>query len=174
MRAHYPACRGSGSDDRRLRVTIDGLHDTDIRAILTHVRRIALVGASHNPSRPAHEIQAFLQSRGYDVTPVNPGLAGQDLLGRRVVATLADAAPVEMVDVFRASEHVPGVVDEAISANARIVWMQLGVIHEAAAAKARAAGITVVMNRCPLIEAHRLGVPRLEPRPLPGHIPGRF
>jgi predicted CoA-binding protein len=135
------------------------LIDNQIRTILTSVRRIALVGASKNPDRPAHEIQGFLQSHGYAVTPVNPGLAGQDLLGRRVVASLEDAAPLEMIDVFRASEHVPGIVDDAIRLGARVIWLQLGVIHDAAAAMARGAGLEVVMNRCPLIEIHRLGLP---------------
>jgi predicted CoA-binding protein len=141
-------------------MSADGLRDDDISDILTRTRRIALVGASRNPARPAHDIQRFLLSRGYDVTPVNPGLAGQDLLGRRVVATLEQAAPLEMIDIFRASEHVPGIVADAIRLGARVVWMQLGVIHDAAAADARAAGLTVVVNRCPLIETHRLGLPR--------------
>ncbi len=138
----------------------DGLDDAAIAAILTRTQRVALVGASANPDRPAHEIQAWLQQRGYDVTPVNPGLAGQTLLGRIVVGSLAEAAPLEMVDVFRNAAHVPPVVDEAIRLGARVVWMQLGVVHEAAAARARAAGITVVMDRCPLIETRRLGLRR--------------
>jgi predicted CoA-binding protein len=137
----------------------DDLIDNQIRHILTSVRRIALVGASKNPDRPAHEIQEYLQSRGYDVTPVNPGLAGQELLGRRVAANLEGAMPLEMIDVFRASEHVPGIVDDAIRLGARVIWLQLGVIHDAAAGKAREAGLEVVMNRCPLIESHRLGLP---------------
>ena len=137
----------------------DGVDDQAIRDILISVRRIALVGASANPARPAHDIQGYLQSRGYDVTPVNPGLAGQELLGRKVVANLDEATPLEMIDVFRAPEHVPAIVDDAIRLGARVVWLQLGVIHDAAAAKARVAGLLVVMNRCPLIETHRLGLP---------------
>jgi predicted CoA-binding protein len=137
----------------------DGLADEAIRDILMRVRRIALVGASANPARPAHEIQAFLQSRGYDVTPVNPGLAGQRLLGRGVVASLDGAVPLEMVDVFRACEHVPGVVADAIRLGARIVWLQLGVRHADATEQARAAGLIVVVNRCPAIEARRLHLP---------------
>jgi predicted CoA-binding protein len=142
-----------------MQVAGDGLADAAIRDILMRVRRIALVGASANPARPAHEIQAFLQSRGYDVTPVNPGLAGQSLLGRRVAATLEEAAPVEMVDVFRASAHVPGIVADAMRLGARIVWLQLGVMHAVAAEQARAAGLIVVVDRCPLIETRRLRLP---------------
>ncbi|MDE2334819.1 MAG: CoA-binding protein [Rhodospirillales bacterium] len=139
-------------------MALDGLDDAAITAILTHTRRVALVGASANPDRAAHEIQAWLQQRGYEVTPVNPGLAGQTLLGRMVVGSLAEAAPLEMVDIFRNAAHVPPVVDEAIRLGARVIWMQLGVVHEEAAARARAAGITVVMDRCPLIESRRLGL----------------
>ncbi len=139
-------------------MAIDGLGDAAIREVLTRMRRIALVGASANPARPAWEIQAFLMRRGYTLTPVNPGLAGQSLQGAEVVATLGAAAPLEMVDVFRASRYVAGIMDEAIRLNARVVWMQLGVIDEAAAARGRAAGLVVVMDRCPLIESRRLGV----------------
>jgi predicted CoA-binding protein len=140
-------------------MSTDGLDDAAIRAILTRRRRIAVVGASANPARPSFEIMAFLLARGHDVTPVNPGLAGQDLQGRAVAATLDDAAPLDMVDVFRASATVPPVVDDAIRLGARIIWMQLGVIHHEAAARARAAGLTVVMDRCPMIEMRRLGLP---------------
>ncbi|MCW3475997.1 CoA-binding protein [Limobrevibacterium gyesilva] len=142
-------------------MAIDGLDDDTIRAVLTGVRRIALVGASANPDRAAHEIQGFLQDFGYDVTPVNPGLAGQILQGRRVAARLDEAVPLEMVDVFRASAHVPPVVDDAIRLGAKVIWMQLGVVHAAAAARARAAGIVVVMNRCPAIETSRLDIRQL-------------
>jgi predicted CoA-binding protein len=137
-------------------MSIDGLDDGTIRDILTTTRRIALVGASAKPDRPSYEVMGFLIGRGYDVTPVNPGLAGQEIQGRAVVTGLGDAAPVEMVDVFRASDQVGPVVDAAIGAGARTIWMQLGVVNEAAAAKARAAGITVVMDRCPVIETRRL------------------
>jgi hypothetical protein len=139
-------------------MAIDGLDDETIRAILTNTKRIALVGASKNPDRAAHGIQRFLQQRGYDVTPVNPGLAGQTLHDRTVVAALDDAGPLDMVDVFRASEYAGGVVDDAIRLGAKVVWMQLGVIDEAAAARGREAGLTVVMNRCPAIEVSRLGM----------------
>jgi predicted CoA-binding protein len=144
-------------------MAVDGLDDAAITAILRQTRRIALVGASANPDRPANGIQAWLQGRGYAVTPVNPGLAGQNLHGRTVVGSLAEAAPLDMVDVFRNSTHVPPIVDEAIRLAARVVWMQLGVVHPAAAARARAAGITVVMDRCPLIETRRLGIGVLTP-----------
>ena len=134
------------------------MDDAAIKGILTTTRRIALVGASANPARAAWEVQGALQAQGYDVTPVNPGLAGQTLQDRQVVASLDEAAPLEMVDVFRASEHVPAVVADAIRLGARVIWMQLGVIHEAAAAQARAAGLVVVMDRCPKIELRRLGI----------------
>jgi predicted CoA-binding protein len=136
---------------------LDGNTDDTIRDILTTTQRIALVGASAKAWRPSHGVMRFLLERGYDVTPVNPGLAGQTIHGRTVVASLADAAPLEMVDVFRASEHVGPLTEEAIRLGARTIWMQLGVIDQTAAAKARAAGITVVMDRCPVIEDRRLG-----------------
>jgi predicted CoA-binding protein len=136
---------------------LDGNSDDVIRDILTTTRRIALVGASAKPWRPSHEVMRFLLARGYDVTPVNPGLAGHAIHGRTVVASLADAAPLEMVDVFRASAHVGALVDRAIQLGVRTIWMQLGVIDHDAAATARAAGVTVVMDRCPVIEDRRLG-----------------
>jgi len=138
---------------------IDGLDDAAIRQVLTTTRRVAVVGASANPQRPSHGVTAFLIARGYEVCPVNPGLAGQSLLGRPVAARLDEAAPLDMVDVFRSAEQVPPVVDDAIRLGARTIWLQLGVIHEAAAARARAAGLVVVMDRCPLIETRRLGLP---------------
>ena len=100
----------------------------------------------------------FLLDHGFDVTPVNPGLAGQTLHGRTVVARLRDAAPLEMVDVFRNSTHAGALVDDAIQLGATCIWMQLGVVDQSAAARARAAGITVVMDRCPVIEDRRLGL----------------
>ena len=139
-------------------MSIDGLDDATIRRILTQTRRIALVGASARADRASNGVLRTLISWGYEVTPVNPGLAGQDLYGRAVVAGLADAAPLEMVDIFRASADVPPVVTEAVRLGARTIWMQLGVVNEAAAGEARAAGLTVVMDRCPLIESARLGL----------------
>jgi len=137
---------------------IDGQTDAAIRAILESTRRIAVVGASAKSWRPSHGVMRFLLDCGYDVTPVNPGLAGQAIHGRPVVARLADAAPLEMVDVFRNAAHAGAVVDAAIHRGAGVVWMQLGVIDHAAAERARAAGLAVVMDRCPVIEARRLGL----------------
>jgi predicted CoA-binding protein len=137
---------------------MDGLDDSAIRDILTTTRRIALVGASANPARASHEVMGFLLAHGFDVTPVNPGLAGQTLLGRTVVASLDEAGPLEMVDLFRASEHVGPAVDDAIRLGAKVVWMQLGVVNEPAAEAARRAGLRVVMDRCPKIEWSRLGM----------------
>ena len=141
-------------------MSIDGLSDATIREILTSTRRIAVVGASDKAWRPSHGVFGYLLRRGYDATPVNPLLAGRTVHGRVVVGSLAEATPLEMVDVFRASANVAPVVDEAIRLGARVVWMQLGVVDEAAAERARAAGITVAMDRCPVIEERRLGLPR--------------
>jgi uncharacterized protein len=132
--------------------------DSDIRDILTRVKTIAVVGWSPKPDRPSHGVAAFLKRRGYRVIPVNPGQAGQEALGETVVATLAEAGPVDMVDIFRRSEEAGAVADEAVRLGAKVVWMQLGVVDEAAAARARAAGVDVVMDRCPAIEIPRLGL----------------
>jgi predicted CoA-binding protein len=135
--------------------------DDSIRDILQRVRAIALVGASARPERPSHAVMAFLQAQGFHVIPVNPGLAGQPLLGETVAASLREIAePVDMVDIFRASDQVGPIVDDAIAIGAKIVWMQLGVTNQAAAAAARAAGLEVVMDRCPKIEIARLGLAR--------------
>lgn len=136
---------------------LDGNSDDAIREILTTTRRVALVGASAKPWRASYEVMRFLLDRGYDVTPVNPGLAGQIIHGRTVVGSLAEAAPLEMVDVFRASIHVGPLVDRAIALGAKAIWMQLGVIDQEAAARARAAGVAVMMDRCPVIENRRIG-----------------
>lgn len=131
----------------------------EIGALLQSVRRIALVGASAKADRPSHEVMHFLMRQGYTVIPVNPGLAGQTILGQTVVASLADISPpVDMVDIFRASDAAGAVVDEAIAHGAGAVWMQLGVIDSAAASRAEAAGLKAVMNRCPKIEFARLGL----------------
>lgn len=136
----------------------DGLTDAAVAAILRGVRSIALVGWSPRPDRPSHGVARFLAARGYRVIPVNPGQAGQQALGETVVASLAEAGPVDMVDIFRRSEEAGAVVDEAIAAGAKVVWMQLGIADPAAAARARAAGLQAVMNRCPAIEIPRLGL----------------
>jgi len=134
--------------------------DAKIRGILQRVRTIAMVGASANPARPSFGVMRYLQGKGYRVIPVNPGLAGRDLQGERVYAALRDIpGPVDMVDIFRATDAVPGIVEEAIAIGAKVVWMQLGVRHDAAAARAEAAGLEVIMNRCPAIEIERLGRP---------------
>lgn len=133
--------------------------DTTIRDLLLATRRIAVVGASDRPDRPSHGVFGFLLARGYDATPVNPVLAGKAILGREVAATLAAAGPLDMVDIFRRSAEAGAVVDEAIALGAKSVWLQLGVVDEAAAPRARAAGLVVVMDRCPAIEWRRLGLP---------------
>ena len=130
-----------------------------IQQILTTTRRIAVVGASHNPGRASNEIMAFLIARGFDVVGVNPGLAGQTLHGRPVVATLDEAGPLDMVDVFRAGNQVAPIMADAIRLGARTVWLQLGVINTVAAAAGREAGLQVVEDRCPSIEWRRLRLP---------------
>jgi len=137
----------------------DTYPDTLIRSILTSVKTIAMVGASDNPARPSYLVFKYLSERGFRVIPVNPGKAGQTFLGETFVARLGDInEPVDMVDIFRASEAAPGIVDEALTMmpRPRIIWMQLSVRHDGAAAKAEAAGLTVIMNRCPKIEYGRL------------------
>ena len=131
--------------------------DDLLRHILSSVKTIAMVGASANPARPSNGVMRFLHSRGYRVIPVNPNLAGPTLNGERVYKKLADIGErIDMVDVFRNSEAARAVADEAIAVGAKVLWMQLGVINEAGAARARKAGMTVIMNRCPAIEIPRL------------------
>jgi uncharacterized protein len=123
--------------------------------LLAKMRTIALVGASANAARPSHGVMAFLLARGFEVFPVNPGLAGQQLLGRTVYASLADVpAAIDMVDIFRNSDDAARVVDDALALEKlpKLIWMQLGVRNDAAAARAEAKGISVVMDRCPAIE----------------------
>ncbi len=131
----------------------------DIRDLLLSTRRIALVGASDRPDRASNEVMRFLLDRGYDVTPVNPVLAGKEIHGRQVVGSLAEAGPLDLVDVFRRSAEAGEVVDEAVRLGAKAVWLQLGVIDEAAAERARGQKVAVVMDRCPVIEWRRLGLP---------------
>lgn len=137
----------------------DQYPDTLIRTILTGVKTIAMVGASDNPARPSYLVYKYLRERGFRVIPVNPGKAGQDFLGEPFVARLADiTVPVDMVDIFRGADAAPGIVAEALamSPRPRVVWMQLSVRHDEAAAAAEAEGLTVIMNRCPKIEFGRL------------------
>ncbi len=135
------------------------MDDDAIRKLLLGTRRIAVVGASDRPGRPSNGVLAFLLARGYEAVPVNPTLVGREVHGRRVVASLAEAGPLDMVDVFRRSSEAGAVVDEAVRLGARSAWLQLGVVDEAAAARARAAGVAVVMDRCPAIEWPRLRLP---------------
>ena len=137
---------------------IDTLADDDIRGVLARTRRVALVGASNKPERASYDVMAFWLARGVDVVPVNPSLAGQTIHGKMVVDSLDAAAPLDLVDVFRASESVGPVAAAAARLGAKTLWMQLGVVNENAAAEARQAGVTVVMDRCPKIEVPRLGI----------------
>ncbi|TKI07531.1 CoA-binding protein [Martelella alba] len=133
--------------------------DTDIRDILSSVKTIALVGASEKPARPSYDVMAYLLEQGYHVFPVNPVLAGREVLGQKVYADLADIpVKVDMVDVFRRSEAVYDIAQEAIAIDAGVLWMQLGVINEQAAVLAKNVGMQVVMDRCPKIEIKRLGL----------------
>lgn len=133
--------------------------DVFLKGLLQRCRRIAVVGVSMNPVRPSYYVARYLSLKGYDVVPVNPGHAGELLFGRKVVADLAAIeGPVDMVDIFRRSEHVGPIVDQALAVfpALRAVWMQIGVINPDAAALARARGVDVVMDRCPKIEYQRL------------------
>ncbi len=133
--------------------------DATLLDLLTRTRTIAVVGASAKPDRPSHEVTEYLIDKGYDVYPVNPGLAGSTLLGRTVYGDLrAVPVPLDLVDIFRRSEEVGPIVDDAILLGAKAIWMQLGVRDDEAAARAEAAGLTVIMDRCPKIERARLGL----------------
>lgn len=129
--------------------------DTVIYEILAHPKTIAVVGCSPDPDRDSHQIAALLKAKGHRVIPVNP--TSTEILGERCYASVRDIPEqVDMVDVFRRPEFVDQIADEAIAAQARILWLQLDVINEPAATKAQAAGLTVVMDRCPAIEYRRL------------------
>ncbi len=133
--------------------------DAEIRAVLDDVKTIAMVGASAKDVRPSYFVLKYLLAKGYRVIPVNPGQAGNDILGQSVYGALADIPePVDMVDIFRSSDAAAKVVDEALALEPRpkIIWMQLGVRNDEAAGKAEAAGLRVIMNRCPKIEYGRL------------------
>ncbi len=135
--------------------------DAEIRDLLESARTIALVGASDRPNRPSYGVMAALQRHGYRVIPVNPQITGEHVHGEfvfRDLAQLGDA--IDIVDIFRNSDAAAEVVDQAIAVDAKAVWMQLGVVNQAAAARAEAAGLKVVMDRCPAIDIPRLGVAR--------------
>jgi predicted CoA-binding protein len=131
--------------------------DDYIRGVLRRTRTIAMVGASPNWNRPSYFVMKYLQRKGYRVIPANPGAVGQEILGEPVVASLANIKePVDLVDIFRNSEAAGPITDEAIAIGAKTVWMQIGVRNDAAAERAKAAGLDVVMDRCPKIEFSRL------------------
>lgn len=137
----------------------DSYDNAYIAGILNSVKTIAIVGASANDVRPSWFVLKYMLAKGFSVFPINPGHAGKEILGRMTYARLADVPePIDMVDIFRAPAAVPGIIEEilALEPLPKVVWMQLGVRHDEAAAKAEAAGIKVVMNRCPKIEYGRL------------------
>ena len=133
--------------------------DEDIAQLLRETRTIALVGASDNPGRASYGVMKFLQNQGYRVIPVNPTITGEHVHGEYVWRELSQIGePIDMVDIFRNSEAAAAAVDDAIAAGAKAVWMQIGVINAGAAAKAEAAGLKVVMDKCPKIEIARMGL----------------
>jgi predicted CoA-binding protein len=136
--------------------------DEDIAELLTNARTIALIGASDRPDRASYGVMKFLQDHGYRVFPVNPQITGEHIHGEFVWRELAQIGePIDVVDIFRRSEMAGEAVDQAIFAGAKAVWMQLGVINEDAAARAEAAGLKVVMDRCPKIDIARMGLPKV-------------
>jgi predicted CoA-binding protein len=138
-------------------------HDEDIYDLLANTRTIALVGASDRPDRPSYGVMAYLQSRGYRVIPINPQITGEHVHGEYVWRELAQIGePIDMVDIFRRPQAAGEAVDEAIAVGAKSVWLQIGVINEEAAQRAEAAGLKVVMDKCPKIEIPRLRVPPVE------------
>lgn len=142
-------------------MALDGKSDADVARILKTVKSIALVGASARADRPSHAVMVWLIEQGYEVHPVNPALAGATLVGRTVYADLQSLpGPVDMVDVFRNAEAAGETVDEALALAVRpkVIWLQLGVVNLAAAARAEVAGVEMVMDRCPAIEGPRLGL----------------
>ncbi|MEQ6248452.1 CoA-binding protein [Sulfitobacter sp. HNIBRBA3233] len=133
--------------------------DAYLKQILNRTKRIAVVGVSQNPVRPSYYVARYLKLKGFDVVPVNPGIAGETLFGATVVADLDQIeGPVDMVDIFRRSDAVPPIVERALEVlpDLKTIWMQIGVSHDEAAAQAEAKGIDVIQNRCPKIEYQRL------------------
>jgi predicted CoA-binding protein len=138
--------------------------DEDIAELLTSARTIAVVGASDRPNRPSHGVMKFLQDHGYRTIPVNPQITGEHVLGEFVWRELAQIGiPIDIVDIFRRPEAAGDAVDQAIFVGAKAVWMQIGVVNEEAAERAEAAGLKVVMDRCPKIDIPRLGIPKIAP-----------
>ncbi len=138
-------------------VNHDSYSDDYLRGVLRRTKTIAMVGASPNWNRPSYFVMKYLQSKGFRVIPVNPRALGEEILGEPVVAQLTDiTVPVDMVDVFRTSDAAPAIVEDAIRIGAKAVWMQIGVRHDEAARRGEAAGLDIVMNRCPKIEYSRL------------------
>jgi len=137
----------------------DAYDNSYISGILNSVKTIAIVGASANDVRPSFFVTKYLVDKGYEVYPINPGQAGKEIAGRMTYARLADVpVPIDMVDIFRSSDAVPAIVDEALALDPlpKVIWMQLTIRNDEAAARAEAAGLKVVMNRCPKIEYGRL------------------
>ena len=136
--------------------------DDELRDLLTNARTIAMVGASDRPNRPSHGVMKILQDHGYRVFPVNPQITGEHVHGEYVWRELSQiGVPIDIVDIFRRPEAAGEAVDQAILVGAKAVWLQLGVINPDAAARAEAAGLKVVMDRCPAIELRRLGIPKI-------------
>jgi uncharacterized protein len=158
MMIHFPSPEArvhSGAMDH------DSYSDAYLREILLSVHTIAVVGASPRPHRPSHGVMRYLQRQGYRAIPVNPFAAGGTILGERCYAALSEIEePIDMVDVFRRSESAGAAVDAAIAIGAKVAWLQLGVVDSAAASRAEAQGLRVVMDRCPAIEIPRLGLTR--------------
>jgi uncharacterized protein len=139
--------------------------DQDIADLLTHTRTIALIGASDRPDRPSYGVMKYLQTHGYRVFPINPQITGEHVHGEYVWRELSQIGePIDMVDIFRRPQAAGEAVDQAIAAGAKSVWLQIGVVNEEAAARAEAAGLKVVMDRCPKIE-----IPRLNVAPIGGY-----
>ena len=137
--------------------------DADIKSLLENARTIAMIGASDRPDRPSYGVMAKLQAHGYRAIPVNPQITGEHVHGEFVFRDLSQLGdPIDIVDIFRNSAAAGEAVDQAIAAGAKAVWMQLGVVNEEAAARAEAAGLQVVMDRCPAIDIPRLGVAKIE------------
>jgi predicted CoA-binding protein len=136
--------------------------DEDIARLLTETRTIALIGASDRPDRPSYGVMRFMQEHGYRVIPVNPQITGEHVHGEFVWRDLSQIGdPIDMVEIFRNSAAAGEAVDQAIAAGAKAVWMQIGVVNEDAAARAEAAGLQVVMDRCPMQEIPRLNLPKI-------------